>query len=385
MTSPRKCPFASVPWVLLFASLSTVSPEPVIAGQTASVTVDQILGAWQQREARFRSGKFVWKEVKFIAKGGHVSPDAKGAFPAEAVTHEYPQTLMFEGQKWRFSNDEPGVYSGSELYFFSRHQESVWDGTLGKDLRSKYPELDPFNYQGGVGASNPVPLKLVNVKPLVAHYRPTTPHLVAGLRRRSFIGRRGDIDISSCIVLEGSSGIDAKTGVNRTIWLDPDRGFIVRRWATELRGKPLSQFDVLYVEHPTHGWLPSRWRYLAHSPEGRLRESIEGRVIEQQINVKMKPEDFQLEFPPGTLVGDGTSPEGRQQYVICADGTTRRVFQEELNRGATLEDLYNSPPGQAALPRRTSTWKYFTVGLVVVLAVIVGVVVVREIRQHAAS
>ncbi len=368
--------------LLVLASLKIVFPEPAIGRESAPITLDQILQVWQDREAAFRSGTFVWKEVRFLAKGGHRS--GREPFPPQDVTHKYQRSFMFEGGKLRYSANHPGVWAPG-MEFFQREEEDAWDGRIGKSLVGGRPG-DTFDYRGHVVPDRERAAPgLLPLRPILAHYWPSRGQ-VGSLRRLSLTGRRGKMDISSCIVLEGSPGVDARTGVNRSIWLDPQRGYIVRRWMAAQDGKSLLQTDVFYSEDPGHGWVPSHWKTLEHRPDGTLRQSIEATVVEQSINTAIEPEAFQLEFPPGTLVTDLRVPCGDgdyQKFVIRPNGTKRIVLAAELARGATLQELFDTPPGQAGLSRGIGMWKYLLVGSVFLLALFGATRAIRTLRRRA--
>lgn len=367
--------------------LSALGPVPAaIGGEAALPTIGDIEQAWQRREARFRSGSFVWKEVKVMARGSVYSgkgrgigpapmPSDEGPIPPSDGTYEYQRTLKFEGPKLRYSENE-AVWSSLRKEVLSKERDNLWDGKLGNRLSKEEP-ADAFEYRGSVRANSFLITAMLAVQPILAHCRPSLSEVMQ-LRRLSVTGRRGTVDNSSCIVVEGSPGLDRTSGVNRSIWVDPQRDFIILRWRSELAGKVLEQIDVFYVEDPAHGWLPSRWKRIEHGSDGRFRTSVEATIVEQSVNAQMKADDFRLEFPPGTLVSDQTATsEDYQKFFVLADGTRRIVTAQEMRRIITAEELARTEPGQAGLAPR-KRWR----GSFVALNVFLGLLLVTGIGVY---
>lgn len=302
--------------------------------------IDDIARAWREREQRFRSGKIVIEEARFVPRGGLdeirvIRPEvaSQGPIPPKDTLQKYRRTLMFEREKLRYSEDEP-VWSLPDARFETRHQDHVWDGKVGKSLRKETPQ-DTFDYVGHLWPNARMIASMARLRPVMAHYRPSHGDL-SQIRRYSFTGRRGQIDMSSCIVLEASVGADAISGVKRSIWVDPERDFIVRRWMSELDGRTLGKTDLFYSEDRAHGWLPSRWEYLEHGKDGVLRDSVKATVVEQALNVAMEPEDFRLEFPPGTHLTDHAVTTAKDEdFLVGPDGTRKPLVPGQSIRKPT--------------------------------------------------
>ena len=108
-------------------------------------------------------------------------------------------------------------------------------------------------------------------------------------------------------------------GVRHSIWTDPARDFVPMRFTigSPLTGEVTTRTDITYRLDPSHGWTPTNWRTVQNAA-GNLRRSVVARVIKSAINIEIPRQDFQIEFPPGTVVID-MSNKG-ERYLVGADG-----------------------------------------------------------------
>ena len=315
---------------------------------SAAEIVNDVIKARKEREARFRSGRFVWKERRFLAKGAIHSagePDlwgAKGAIPPADVTHEYQRSLLFCGGNVRYAENEP-IWSGPANDFRTELRDTVWDGKVARALDTR-DGRETFRYQGQVTSSSFRITGMAVIKPIMIHYRPASDPL--GYRRlQESTANRAMIGDSPCVVFRRKPN---RFGVVRCVWLDPERGYLVRRWLSERDGQILGQTDVFYDYDPVHGWVPRGWKRVQCNVAGKLTRSEEATVLERSLNVDLAPSEFQLEFPAGTLVSDqDVEFPDRQRYFVRQDGTKRLITREERLFPLTPQLLMNTEPGGA--------------------------------------
>ncbi len=343
-----------------------------------------IVRAWENREKRFRSVRLSWNESKFTARGGlyRVGDPAPGGIAKETipsidVRHEYKRAILFDGEKVRYSENEIVWFDGS---FPPRRSVGIWNGEISKKLMEKRPDL-VFHLDGDVWAEAYPLVRGVVMLPVVTHFRPRSLHALQVLKRYTPTKEVRSFDGSRCMILRSMSG---DTGVRRTLWLDLEHDYLVRRWLGELNNTVLSDHVIYYRQDPTHGLLPIRWKLSTYWPDGNLQRSYDDTGVEYSINVPIEATEFTLEFPPGTLVTDhtrGTGPRAEYTYLVLPDAGQRRVMREELRRGVTPEILAKTKPGEAGLPRKRvwTFWSFLFAGAVALA--LCGLLVWRKYRR----
>ena len=142
-----------------------------------------------------------------------------------------------------------------------------------------------------------------------------------------------------------------------TLWADPARNFTITRYALSNDRRERVRADIQYAEHHEHGWVPIGWTIVERDADGSLVQSTSSVVELWEINVPIAPEQFDVEFPPDTLVRDFTNESGDgtvRQYILRAGGEQRLVAANE--RSATYWQLLNSNSGEALIPSTSPSW-----------------------------
>jgi peroxiredoxin len=312
--------------------------------------IQEVVKAWTEREAQFRSARFVCDEKRFLARGalqaaGSEDPmiHAKGPIPPADVTHEFTRSLLFDRERLRWVDNEPGWYFDHGEFLAGR-RDALWDGEVVRQLAT-HPR-ESFSKQGTIWREGPGFLENVATMPILVNYRPVScPQGCRRIENDTQRARRAMIDGSSCIVLEGKPN---RVGAVCSVWLEPGRGYLVRRWTREWNGQLLRQTDVFYRQDAVHGWVPCAWNGVERNVAGEITRREEATVVEWSLNVDLGPEAFQLEFPPGTLVWDGSvDPQQGRQYFVRADGTERLITRDEAPFVMDPDVLNRTEPGGA--------------------------------------
>jgi len=113
-----------------------------------------------------------------------------------------------------------------------------------------------------------------------------------------------------------------------TLWLNVDRGFVPARIRSTQNGRPLLEISIEVIEHPVCGWVPSRWIVKNFFRDGSLSQSLTCVTTKVSINESIEPKEFEIAFPPGTLVNDQGSGS-RRGFIVEKDGKQRQLSKAE--------------------------------------------------------
>lgn len=311
------------------------------------VTVNQVTSMWKTRQAKFHTVKYAWTERDTLPKGSIQKPNAplrpgfEGlTIPPEDITYDVPYQLALDGDKMRYSY-EGKAWSVEKKSLLPDPYISVFDGSVSKIFH-------PSGYtQWPVGIIRPekrnVDSRNYHVKSLLLAFRPL-PTTTGSFSPSDFTisKERALLQNKECIVLQQP----LRAGVtSQTLWLDPSRNLVVLRYMESRSGKVGLKLDIQYTNDPDSGWIPASWECLASNPNGSLQEAFAATVTTYKINGPISPDEFQIDFPPGTRVRDQRPNATVPEYIVRKDGSKRSLPSEDI--GASYEQLVSSEPGQA--------------------------------------
>jgi hypothetical protein len=377
--------FGALP--LVISGGGAVFLATLIHGQDGpAITLDQIEQAWHRRAERFDSGRISWTVRKFTARGaksaevaaspfGDPSRDSKAA-PAEDTRHEYTCELTFQGSKVRFETTAPGWWI-PDAQFTPQRQLMAYDGDVGTSLTTAPEVSDPSS----MGLIRPDDMSLAGIavaKPLLEFYWPEWGS-IEDLKKYSLTSRREVVDGVKCVVLTRRM----RTGLLRSLWLDADAGFIVRKRMNQYKNVVRSRQEIGYSADPEHGLVPDGWKSAEYGDSGVLRGSEVAEVTSIDINLRLDDTFFRIEFPPHTLVHDLTDTSGDSDrgtnYLVLENGQKRPVTEGELRRtGVTAEELASTRPGKAGLPRARSGTYWIWAASIAIVLIVCGTVIGRR-------
>ena len=102
-------------------------------------------------------------------------------------------------------------------------------------------------------------------------------------------------------------------------------------------GRIVFKLDISYERDAVEGWYPAAWTGMSLFSSGRIAMQFTAKVANYEINPKIPRADFQLDFPPGTIVADGRF--GNSHYIVKPDGTKREISNGEMLAGIPFERL----------------------------------------------
>jgi hypothetical protein len=108
-------------------------------------------------------------------------------------------------------------------------------------------------------------------------------------------------------------------------------------------GTPFLQLEITYEDTDKYGSIPIAWSVKKLERDGRLNHLSEINVLAYEINPKLPPEEFTIEFPVGTWVTD--EMQGID-YIVRPGGKKRLITMAERDAQLTYEQLLNSETGE---------------------------------------
>ncbi len=355
-------------WSALAGSMAIT--EPVRADEKEPVTLDAIARAWQQRQDKVKSARFVWKERRTDARGSHTPVDAKdptAVRPPTDITYETEVTALVQGDALRVSYTDQwwspaldrlkrmpylGVFDGRNTYKRLR----------AAGIRNDWPE-------GSIKEAGMHPDAMTpQLRPILMTCQARNPRLrTYDIEQFSLTGKRAVIGDHSCVELVRRTQTAKKGPSVVHLWVDPLRDFVIVRDATVEGGILLVQLDVQFQPHGVAGWVPQAWAITNTHPSGngKFYRSTHASVTEFEFNVKLQRAEFDIEFPPGTLVLDNRTGT---RFIVGPDGRNRYFTDEEWKRG--YEAIVTAPAWRASAWPVTSPWAL----LIVLLTLASGVI-----------
>jgi hypothetical protein len=344
-----------------------------VPGQTA-VTLETIAKAWQDRQGRVRSFRFVWTERQTNTKGfvtnlvdeperlKQMGIPPGSVVPPEDVTFEVPSSICIDGNKVRYTRDDR-QWSAKEKAYVLQPYMTVFNGELGKTFHSKGASYAPWP-QALIQGRFP-DARALYLSPLFMTFRACAPEFRSfDIQTLVLTGRRAVIDGKSCLEVERQLG----SYVER-VWIDPSRDYVVVRALSSNTEHPRTKIDIAYRKDADSGWVPEKWDILMFYASGKLQQSMRAKVTSYQINPPVELSEFDIEFPAGTRVKDIRDPNSPVDYIVKENDKKRMILPEEI--GATYEQMIRSEPGQA-LGKRPQSFPFWSVALACVVAAMAG-------------
>ncbi len=332
---------------------SNTESEPV-------ATIEQISAAWKTRQERVRSARIEWKETELIPKGMKPAPVSsaagKGRSPAATrepmpptdLSLERSRTVLLNGRMLRMNREGPYWHSGRAEVDQDAYV-STYDGEVAKSFfdEKSIGELIGFIE---VQARNQ-DFDNRNLLPMALAFRPCDPDMGGRDLAGSTVSPGMEtIAGRPCVVITGNPARSSY----ESLWLDPHRDFVVLRIQDESgNGGRIDTFDISYQKDPSHGWVPSEWKWTATGGiSGRLFGRAAAKVTRYAVNTDIPKSAFQFEFPVGTYVSD-LREANAERYIVRQGGKKRIITDAEIRRGAgaNYKELLSTESGQAGLPK----------------------------------
>jgi hypothetical protein len=248
---------------------------------------------------------FVWTEEQTHPTGWLSNPRyperERSAIPALFVDRSYvvAKTLAVDGSRMRYSfeldrKEEPdGVdviapQGGNRGLGVRRHYSyvSVFDGQAGTTRVTSFFDHPPptaIQTTANVDAQN------LDTRPILMAFRPLDPVMghrlldraITNLARSFYRGR-------SIFLLEERHD---PTGWKTTLFIEPERDFLVSRYVVEFEQRTIVDVDIDYVQDAQWGWIPNGWRITEMLANGSKRLVTVAKVSSYSINQPVTIED----------------------------------------------------------------------------------------------
>jgi hypothetical protein len=176
--------------------------------------------------------------------------------------------------------------------------------------------------------------------PPILQFRPLAKELggidLSGWR---LVDRPASLDGHSCRILERSR----EDGAVEHLWIEETPGYPLCRKQALSKGRVFGDLAMSYHQNGDKDPICTSWKYVSRSGS-KISQVCATQDAVVRVNVELPESDFQLIFPPGTLV---TLKGG---YAIARDdGSLRPVSRGELSAGVSYETLMSTDPPPEAV------------------------------------
>lgn len=362
--------------------LLVLAADSANAQQKASPNIGDIQKAWQARQDRVRTARFTWKEKRTWPKGSislfYVPavaakvPEIKGkTMPATDSTVDFSYIFTLDKDKVRLE------YEGKEWDNVRQgfRPEKYLSAFNGKTARDVYPiGLADVDWpQGAIRKSERYrDAEQPSLLPLILLYRPFVPSLkpIDDLRGMIVTGQQKVLNGQRCVEL-----MQQLSTSSIHIWVDPARDFVLARRQVIAQGKSVGQVDISYRNDESAGWVPTSWKTVSLHRNDKLYYSSTSEIASAEFDNRVESNTFDFDFPLGTWVLNERTGES---YILRPDGTKRPVVGKEFSY--TYEELLNSDPAEAHLPRAALT-SYWSLAIAVTIGLsAIGIFVWRRLQ-----
>jgi hypothetical protein len=369
------------PFLFVAVYAATAVPQNAIA-----LNLDQAKPDWATRESDTRTASFTFVSKRFIPIGssympGHGSKALGGRARAMKTNPDHPESdltlteeyvVKFDGNKVRVQRVAPPILESGDVSFNEKATGlATFDGVETMKLNTTTVIDTPPN---GIILERPEsPMAAFNLyRPLLWHYRITQTELGGSLGADELMdtGDTGTIDGRQCVIFQQQGRriqqywveLGQKSCLRRYIWLNSDR-------------TPQMSIDISYSNDSEHGPIPEKWMIRQYEEDSQIAQQEEVLVRTSELNANIDSSEFRIEFPVGTMVQD---ERARNHYIVRAGGAKRLITMQELTSRISYEQLRDSEPGAAFLPRRST----FAIVMLVLTTIVVLVLIWLSIRKR---
>jgi thiol-disulfide isomerase/thioredoxin len=326
-----------------------------------SEPLQQLQKVWRERTRRFQHARFVFTETD-QRRTAQVLPDGRVEFEPESFgVHETRYNLLFSGRKVRIqsSRDVASAPAADQQNADRKRQETVlvFDGSEARGI-THHPD---YEYpQGSVSNQQAPDPSGITYRPVLMTCRMLDPHLQPfSIDDYHIVDTAAELDgldvwkLESRRKVSGGRSESVERESVETLWLDPQREFVVLRRERTVQGNstPRSQMRISYIDDSEFGPVANAWSYARYASDGSTQSYLLGRMTRYEVDPPIDAGEFELEFPPGTRYLKHENAGSDRQFIVRNDKTHREITLEELRRGATQQELMSTEPGKAGLNR----------------------------------
>jgi hypothetical protein len=267
---------------------------------------DQLIRARQQRQDAIKTFRFAWVEEQCHRPGWMPNPRfperERSAVTALLVDRSYTvaKTLAVDGTMMRYGfeidrREEPdGIdviapQGDNRGLGVRRHYSyvSVFDGRRGETRVSSLTGSPPPAIRR---VDAPMDAQNLDTRAILLAFRPLDSamgHLL--IDRAVTTGRRLFYRGRPVFFLEERHD---PSGWKTMLWIEPERGFLVSRYAIYFEQKWIVDIDIDYRQDAQWGWVPSGWRITEMLADGSRRLVTVATVSSYSINQPIGIQEF---------------------------------------------------------------------------------------------
>jgi hypothetical protein len=292
---------------LFFTNLAT--------GQESKVELAELVKAkWEERYGKIKSVEFTLEIKESIEKGFFssfpgrrlpgITPGA--VLPMEDAFHEANRRFVVDGEKL-YTEFTGSRYHLGEGWRDVHERESF----NGKETRNFHEyKVGETKLQGSIKAGRHLmSCEVVDANPIKCWLGPLWGSQIE-LNNIKSKDTADDEDAPDEIV-------ETEYGTNMTISFDPTCDYMFAGMDHMRDGKGWA-LEVVNGIHDNKLWYPMYWKFVQDF--NGVKRIHEFRLTNLKINPKVEPNQFEITFPVGTLVGDERKGN-RERYIVKPDGS----------------------------------------------------------------
>jgi hypothetical protein len=376
-------------WIGLVAAVAVLlnsAAAPVVGAPPAATSLDEgadepslskLLASWTQRQSHVRSLVVRWTENHVDFKNS--ISRSKSANPADWVpaddsqyTGEYELTLSNDLSIYKYDGRRMQVRDRPEKSSYVPFKSfETFDGREGRSLRTV--TIDDEIPVGVIQRENANPdARNAGHAPLAWFCRPAILEMGGfATDQLDLMATRLDHDGTECMVL-----FDESFSAHTQVWVAPSLDYNVvgvSVKAGNASDKSTWEIWVSYDRNAEGLIVPKSWVFDASTSEGDRLWHIESNIHELLLNVPIDEQQFQLTFPPKTLVHDlkqGT------KYLVDPAGSPRPLSPMAVGR--TYDQLVSGSAEIPANPRSTYSTVLITLNIVAIAIIALWLLYLRR-------
>lgn len=281
--------------------------------------------AWKIREARYHTGHI---EFQNIENYPYLPPEKRRPLDAKIVdTVTLKHQVIFDAKRLRYSREGMLDHAAGGIKNWFKVKFVTTDDSEFVSELTKYFNVGFYSH-GSVGKGHAYGKEHTYLadswdyhsSPIFMAFRPLTKSM------QNFDLEKMGKPVRKTLE-DGRKVVVFKKGI-REYSFDPEREYVLLR--QEYHGEPrenqdtLLRLDIQYRTDSRWGAVPKIWKFMevVEKPEDRVVMRILGRVTKMEFNRQVADDDFQIVFPPRTVVNDGRS---KVKFLIQDDGTSRII------------------------------------------------------------
>lgn len=339
-------------------SLILALADPARAGETAD-SAAAIVAQWKAAAATYQAAEIVieWRETELRAPALHFGKDQRPRdgngrpIVSDSVRSELICRFLSDGKRWRHSESGP-LWDNAFERTVAKTRSWLRDGEFYRfldDIDGGEPQTHDTGYihaaaRGDIQATSP---DLTMYFLLVTPFDEPFGRLAASKWQVAAEVAETTLGPHRCYLLTFT---EKQSNLESRVWLTTDGSALPLRYTIGGR----VDIDFTYgasasrLAHP-----PTGWTCTIKAPDLTSVDRVaEATVTKWELRDRPGPGEFDLVFPPGTIVWDYVHKVGDQpqNYLLKADGTRRPITVEERIREVDYETLQSTAPHDFSPP-----------------------------------